>query len=368
MNTLLSPKEQQALVKALVDGRLTENPGTRGVLMQFISPQFVALLPSGLVATAQLMSDVAWLARAVRWDDGEVPLLSFLGNAVMLLGASPDAQRQVQALMQLVERRASGAPAVDLGAVSERQERLIHRDDTVDLAFMAAGCRVAASVAKLRVHRHEAGQAILTNGRPFIYLGTGWLVAPGVLMTNHHVLQARGAGEPPASAADMQAQAAATTAEFDHDAEDAAGTQVPVTALLAWDEGLDYALLACEGLGRAPLTCLDQPVQRGPEPQALNIVQHPGGRAKRYGIRNNLLSAADAHSLRYFTDTEPGSSGSPVLNDRWQVVGLHCASEFVEGVSFQGKPTAYVNVGTQISAVLAHLRQHWPEVAARLPS
>jgi endonuclease G len=29
----------------------------------------------------------------------------------------------------------------------------------------------------------------------------------------------------------------------------------------------------------------------------------------------------------YETDTKPGSSGSPVLNDRWQLVVLHHASE-----------------------------------------
>lgn len=98
----------------------------------------------------------------------------------------------------------------------------------------------------------------------------------------------------------------------------------------------------------------------------MNIIQHPGGRSKRYGIRNNLLSAANDNELRYFTDTETGSSGSPVFDDRWEVVGLHRASSYVENVQFQGKPTAYVNVGTQLTAIVADLRARYPALAAEI--
>ena len=50
-----------------------------------------------------------------------------------------------------------------------------------------------------------------------------------------------------------------------------------------------------------------------------------------------------------------GSSGSPVFNDQWQVVALHRASTYVAQVEFQGKTTAYVNVGTHMSAILDDL-------------
>jgi V8-like Glu-specific endopeptidase len=98
----------------------------------------------------------------------------------------------------------------------------------------------------------------------------------------------------------------------------------------------------------------------------VNIIQHPGGRSKRYGIRNNLVSASTATELRYFTDTESGSSGSPVFNDQWQVVALHRASIYVAQVEFQGKTTAYVNVGTHLSAILDDLRAHHPSIAAEV--
>ena len=45
-------------------------------------------------------------------------------------------------------------------------------------------------------------------------------------------------------------------------------------------------------------------------------------------FRSNLLvSLADATRLIYETDTLPGSSGSPVFNDQWQLVGLHHRTE-----------------------------------------
>jgi hypothetical protein len=53
---------------------------------------------------------------------------------------------------------------------------------------------------------------------------------------------------------------------------------------------------------------------------AVNIVQHPRGEHKQVAFRNNLVSAADATIVRYFTDTDHGSSGSPVCDDHWRVV------------------------------------------------
>jgi hypothetical protein len=37
-------------------------------------------------------------------------------------------------------------------------------------------------------------------------------------------------------------------------------------------------------------------------------------------------------------------------------VGLHRGSAFAENVQFLGRNTAYVNLGTQIQAILAHAR------------
>ena len=54
--------------------------------------------------------------------------------------------------------------------------------------------------------------------------------------------------------------------------------------------------------------------------------------------------------IHYSTDTEPGSSGSPVLSDAWEVVALHHA-----GVPGPGGKGYVANEGIRISSIVAHL-------------
>ncbi|MFE3936602.1 trypsin-like serine peptidase, partial [Streptomyces goshikiensis] len=135
-----------------------------------------------------------------------------------------------------------------------------------------------------------------------------------------------------------------------------------------WEDGLDYAILRLsDQLARPALRVATVPltVDRE-EPVAVNIIQHPGGLPKRVALRNNLVYETDGDDVRYFTDTRGGSSGSPVFTDDWKVVALHRGTRRVEDVSFQGKTTAFVNVGTQISSVLRHLEHTSPEAHAEI--
>ena len=56
-----------------------------------------------------------------------------------------------------------------------------------------------------------------------------------------------------------------------------------------------------------------------------NIVQHPEGRLKQIVLRNNNLVARNEtlRVLHYVAETQPGSSGSPVLNNEWEPIALH---------------------------------------------
>lgn len=55
------------------------------------------------------------------------------------------------------------------------------------------------------------------------------------------------------------------------------------------------------------------------------IIGHPSGRPLSFSIYDNQLLNAPAPLLHYRTPTEGGSSGSPVFNRQWQLVGLHHA-------------------------------------------
>jgi endonuclease G, mitochondrial len=82
----------------------------------------------------------------------------------------------------------------------------------------------------------------------------------------------------------------------------------------------------------------------------VTIVQHPSGLPKQVALRENQVVDLLPRFLHYETDTEPGSSGSPVFNDQWQVVALHHAS-VPRG---NGR---FINEGVRVSQIVQFVRE-----------
>ncbi len=55
----------------------------------------------------------------------------------------------------------------------------------------------------------------------------------------------------------------------------------------------------------------------------VNIIQHPGGEMKQISLYHNIVTNTNDRAFQYLTDTLKGSSGAPVFNSSWEVVGLH---------------------------------------------
>ncbi|WP_436791869.1 endonuclease [Yinghuangia sp. YIM S10712] len=190
-------------------------------------------------------------------------------------------------------------------------ERLMGRNDLIDVGFLEAGYLASRSVGRITVRGAGA------------HFGTGFMVSPSLLLTNNHVLR-------------DEDEAARGFIEFNLQAGTDGRPLPPVAFTLeparffTTDVALDFTLVAvapgsADGIelasfGHVPLIELPGKVIIG---ELVNIIQHPNGEPKQLALRENRVVDMLDDFLHYETDTAPGSSGSPVFNDQWEVVALH---------------------------------------------
>ena len=83
--------------------------------------------------------------------------------------------------------------------------------------------------------------------------------------------------------------------------------------------------------------------------QRVNIIQHPQGRFKEIAFRDNQVKVVGDQYIQYLTDTDYGTSGSPVFDDWFNVVALHS-----KRVRDPNSPHRYYrNQGYRIDAILS---------------
>ncbi|MEU7071206.1 trypsin-like peptidase domain-containing protein [Streptomyces narbonensis] len=359
------PQEELIRVRnAAMEAGLADR-ALRPALLKGIPAHFTATLQPLNDPLEQAHADLNAMNQVERLIDGLVPLEIWLHNAIEQT-REQGPRAVLQGALDTVAREITGEAALPPEMMpGEFKEEIVLQDDTVPYEFLQGGIRAGASVALMRIPPYESGSPLLPS---YPHGGTGWMVAPGLLITNHHVVMARSweSGiRPFVSDDDLRLQALMSRSRFDFVENATASPEVTAGELAAWDEALDYAIvrLAAEQAPRPTLKVATRPLlvrerQRVP----VNIIQHPGGLPKRVALRNNLVYRADERDILYFTDTRGGSSGSPVCLDDWTVVGLHRGTQKVDEVEFQGGKTRFVNVGTQMSSIMTHLRESRPEL------
>ena len=195
-------------------------------------------------------------------------------------------------------------------------ERILGSNDLMPINYLSRGLKVGRSVCRIHVHR--------PNGRPDSY-GTGFMISPTLLLTNNHVL-------PDAEFAQR------SQIEFDYEYDENFQLQGSHFFALKPDRffytnaALDFTLVAVSPISRTgkPLGefgFLELIEESGKAliDEKVSLIQHPRGTYKQVAIRENRVLNYFEDFIHYQTDTEPGSSGSPVFNDQWDVVALHNA-------------------------------------------
>jgi endonuclease G len=296
-----------------------------------------------------------------RLDNGERPVVILTNNAWRMTRGSELGRRLEELVAEIEKKYGFEPPLVEL---PDTPEVLIFggEGEWVEGDFMTQAQVAGRQVARLLIPRFVDGEKAQGTGH-----GTGWLVAPRLTLTNYHVIEARDKKEKSAGEADFELQGKNTVAWLDyHNEGKFAGPSLTATAVIAASRELDYALLRLEDQPEVSARgCMklakSSPLKQGAR---LNIVQCPGGGPLRYAIRNNFFVGLgkQAYQLRYLTDTKSGSSGSPVLNDNWQVVAMHHGAKEVSPEAYKGEDgkkqvAKFHNEGIAIHAILADLPQ-----------
>ncbi|RBP39671.1 V8-like Glu-specific endopeptidase [Roseimicrobium gellanilyticum] len=223
-------------------------------------------------------------------------------------------------------------------------EAIIGKADYLPASFLEQGVVVSRATCLISTR----GTDYL--GRSGAWTGTGFIIAPNVLVTNNHVLNSR------ATAAAAECTFNFQTTPSGQPARTKAFRLRPDALFITSSalDGLDYSFVAFEGDPAAEFGSV--PIKRSafaiaPSEYA-NIVSHPDGRPKLVSIKENEVKWQDELVVHYASDTEPGSSGAPVSNNNWQLVALHHASKRSQVPGFE-----ILNEGIKFSAIAADLER-----------
>lgn len=279
-----------------------------------------------------------WQAMLVALD--QALKLDDLLDAVLADARAAKAHAEIRAFRTSQISVPRPGPAPQARGSSEATERkafekiMADQPTFLDIAFLQAGLDAARSVARLRVRFRDRW-----------YLGTGFLIAPDLVLTNHHVLY------------EKSEKLAELEILFDYETtlsgkvRETVSATPDLTSIVGEQDG-DWAVVRLAALvpDRAPLAFA---AERTQVEAWVAIIQHPSGLPKKIALHHNTVTYVSDSVVQYLTDTLGGSSGSPVFNERWEVVALHHAGG---DLPLPGTTTTvYRNEGIAITKVKARL-------------
>jgi V8-like Glu-specific endopeptidase len=90
------------------------------------------------------------------------------------------------------------------------------------------------------------------------------------------------------------------------------------------------------------------------------VIGHPRGLEQpQFSLQDNHILGYDETRLHYRSPTEGGSSGSPVFDKQWNLIGLHHAGS-LEMRRLDGPGVYPANEGIRVSAIITALREGEP--------
>jgi len=234
-------------------------------------------------------------------------LIPFDTAVIEVTAVDPANPPRISFVVDQLMYESRGAKVLSISGRDQRRWLIEYKEDT-------ALQKAAASVAKLVFVRDGGG-----------FTCTGFMVSDSLMLTNRHCIS---------TAAECRTAQAIFGFELDEKNRLRAGPQHACQEVVkVGGPELDFALLRLAGApGRADRSGkLVLKADTHTEGAKLVMVQHPYGEAKQVSRDDCLIKTVAAPSYEssretdfgHTCDTLNGSSGSPMLNEKMEVIGLH---------------------------------------------
>lgn len=248
----------------------------------------------------------------------------------------------------VTELRAASSKAL----ITDSFEKIVGRTNLVDVYRIRLAARLVSAVGLIR--RADQGA------------GTGFLIAEDRVITNHHVLSDR-----------QDAKNGSIYMDYERGEDGQPTTYIKFR--LRPDRyfhavaALDYAIVAIDRrvtevspgdppdvasrkrheASRSIVSLAPADLGQAVEDHDAFIIQHPRGDYKMIAAADNPIRAVNDTFIQYLTDTQNGSSGSPVFDEWFRLIALHHQGGDLFDLD-TGLPH-FCNQGVNIRAIVADM-------------
>lgn len=212
------------------------------------------------------------------------------------------------------------SPASDPHSSQARQDalqRVLGNTRYVSHSWLLQGLAAATSVARIWFRGLGHGSGFLLAGER---LRSQWQ-GKQLLVTNSHVISTKPADWRTPRPSDV---------EVTFDALHGGGQAAPRFRVVEnlWESpptDLDVTVALLDGDPK-PTTGYELcPAVPTSTESRIYVIGHPKGGDLAFSIQDNRFIASNDTFLQYRSPTDPGSSGSPVFDDQWRLIGIHHA-------------------------------------------